>query len=155
MEVKGVSVRKVMQVVEHVCGLQATSTQVTRAVAELDKDQAAWGNQPLGEVPYLILDAPYEKFRHGGTVLRAVVLAAIGMTPNVKRRVFGCGSFREFHGTAKETADICCSGSGTAMALKHEPAAVVEAFPNKSKTIDTRKKPVSEGRYRGGPAPAR
>jgi putative transposase len=90
MYCQGVSTRKVTKIVEQLCGLQVTSTQVSRAAAELDEELAAWRNRPLGEVTYLILDARYEKVRHGGAVVPYAVLTAIGITPDGKRSVLGC-----------------------------------------------------------------
>jgi putative transposase len=90
MYVKGVSTRKVTAVVEKFCGLEVTSTQVSRAAAELDEQLSAWRNRPLGEITYLILDARYEKVRHGGAVVPCAVLTAIGVTPDGKRSILGC-----------------------------------------------------------------
>ena len=90
MSVKGVSTRKVTAVVEKLCGLEVTSTQVSRAAAELDEQLSAWRNRPLGEITYLILDARYEKVRHGGAVVPCAVLTAIGVMPDGKRSVLGC-----------------------------------------------------------------
>ena len=90
MYVKGVSTRKVTAVVEKLCGLEVTSTQLSRAAAELDEQLSAWRNRPLGEITYLILDARYEKIRHGGAVVPCAVLTAIGVTPDGKRSVLGC-----------------------------------------------------------------
>lgn len=90
MYVKGVSTRKVTAVVEKLCGLEVTSTQVSRAAAELDEQLSAWRNRPLGEITYLILDARYEKVRHGGAVVPCAVLTAIGVMPDGKRSVLGC-----------------------------------------------------------------
>jgi len=90
MYVQGVSTRKVTTIVEKLCGLEVTSTQVSRAAAELDEELAAWRNRPLGEIVYLVLDARYEKIRHGGAVISCAVLTAIGVTPDGKRSVLGC-----------------------------------------------------------------
>jgi transposase-like protein len=94
MYVKGVSTRKVTAVVEKLCGLEVTSTQVSRAAAELDEQLSAWRNRPLGEITYLILDARYEKVRHGGAVVPCAVLTAVGVTPDGKRSVLGCSVAR-------------------------------------------------------------
>jgi putative transposase len=80
--------------VEQLCGLQVTSTQVSRAAAELDEELAAWRSRPLGEVASLILDARYEKVRHGGAVVPCAVLTAIGVIPDGKRSVLGCSVAR-------------------------------------------------------------
>ncbi len=69
MYVQGVSTRKVTAIVEELCGLEITSTQVSRAAAELDEQFCAWRNRPIGEITYLILDARYEKVRHDGAIV--------------------------------------------------------------------------------------
>ena len=46
-------------------------------------------DRPLGEITYLILDARYEKMRHGGVVRDVAVLSAIGIGPDERRRVLG------------------------------------------------------------------
>jgi putative transposase len=90
MYVQGVSTRKVTKIVEELCGLEVTSTQVSRAAAELDEQLDAWRNRPLGEVTYLILDARYEKVRIDGTVVSCALLTAIGVGPDGKRSILGC-----------------------------------------------------------------
>ena len=45
--------------------------------------------RPLGETPYLILDARYEKVRQNGLVQSAAVLVAVGVTNDGKRQVLG------------------------------------------------------------------
>ena len=66
MYVQGVSTRKVAEITRELCGLEVSSSQVSRAAALLDEELEAWRNRPLGATPYLILDARYEKVRHGG-----------------------------------------------------------------------------------------
>jgi transposase-like protein len=90
MYVQGVSTRKVTKVMEELCGLQVTSTQVSRAAAELDEQLEAWRNRAIGQVRYLILDARYEKVRHGGSVVTCALLTAIGILPDGKRCILGC-----------------------------------------------------------------
>ena len=51
MYVQGVSTRKVTKVLEELCGLEITSTQVSRATALLDEELAAWRNRPLHACP--------------------------------------------------------------------------------------------------------
>lgn len=89
MYVQGVSTRKVAAITQELCGLDVSSMQVSRAAALLDEELAAWRNRPLGEIPYLILDARYEKIRHGGSVVSSAVLTAFGITPDGKRSVLG------------------------------------------------------------------
>lgn len=89
MYVQGVSTRKVATITETLCGLEVNSTQVSRAAALLDEELSAWRNRPLGEIPYLILDARYEKIRHGGAVVSCAVLIAIGVTTEGARSILG------------------------------------------------------------------
>jgi transposase-like protein len=89
MYVQGVSTRKVTQITSELCGLDVSSSQVSRAARLLDEELEAWRSRPLGKLPYLIIDARYEKVRHGGSVVDCAVLVAIGVLPNGKRTVLG------------------------------------------------------------------
>jgi transposase-like protein len=89
MYVQGVSTRKVAAITEELCGLDVSSSQVSRASQMLDEELDAWRNRPLSEFPYLILDARYEKIRHGGSVVSCAVFVAIGITPQGKRSILG------------------------------------------------------------------
>lgn len=89
MYIQGVSTRDVKKVMAELGLENVSSSQVSRAVASLDESLDAWRNRPLGEVPYLILDARYEKVRHDGVVIDVALLSAIGITPDGKRRVLG------------------------------------------------------------------
>ena len=89
MCVQGVSTRRVAAVVEALCGTEVSSTQVSRAARLLDEELEAWRTRPIGETPYLILDARYEKVRHGGAVIDCAVLVAIGVGIDGRRRVLG------------------------------------------------------------------
>jgi len=89
MYLQGVSTRKVTTVLEKMCGLQITSSQVSRATAELDIILKQWRERPLFSMRYLILDARYEKVRHNGAVLSCAVLIAIGVDEGGKRSVLG------------------------------------------------------------------
>lgn len=89
MYVQGVSTRKVAEITQELCGLDVSSTQVSRAAGLLDEELASWRERPLGSVPYLILDARYEKVRHGGSVRDCAVLLAIGILESGQRSVLG------------------------------------------------------------------
>jgi len=89
MYVQGVSTRRVTEVMEQLCGLEVSSTQVSRATKLLDEELNAWRQRPLAEVPYLVLDARYEKVRHGGSVVSCAVLIAVGVTPDGHRVLLG------------------------------------------------------------------
>ncbi|MDG2385456.1 MAG: IS256 family transposase [Pirellulaceae bacterium] len=89
MYVQGVSTRKVTEITQQLCGLEVSSSQVSRAAALLDEELQSWRTRPLGKLPYLIIDARYEKVRHGGSVVDCAVLVAVGVLPNGKRTVLG------------------------------------------------------------------
>jgi putative transposase len=89
MYVQGVSTRKVAAITEPLCGLEVTSSQVSRAAAMLDGELEKWRARPIGETPYLILDARYENVRHGGQVVSCAVLVALGIDPKGKRSILG------------------------------------------------------------------
>ena len=89
MYVQGVSTRKVAAITEKLCGLEVTSGQVSRAAQALDEELEKWRSRPIGETPYLVLDARYEKVRHGGSVVSCAVLVAIGIDTEGKRSVLG------------------------------------------------------------------
>ena len=57
MYVKGISTRRVNDVLEKLCGLQISSTQVSRVARLLDEEILKWNSRPLGRIPYLVLDA--------------------------------------------------------------------------------------------------
>lgn len=89
MYVQGVSTRKVSAIVEQLCGTAVSSTQVSQCAAKLDVQLQAWRSRPLEAFPYLMLDARYEKVRHGGQLLDCAVLIALGIDPKGKRSILG------------------------------------------------------------------
>ena len=89
MYVQGVSTRKVAAITEQLCGFEVSSTQVSRAAAELDAVLAAWRSRSLGVYRYRYLDARYEKVRQDGQVRDAAVLIASGVDAAGKRAVLG------------------------------------------------------------------
>ncbi len=91
MYVQGVSTRKVVEVLQRLVGpeVSISSTQVSRAVETLDAGLQAWRERPLGETPYVFLDARYERVRHAGQIVDCAVLVAVGVTTDGRRRVLG------------------------------------------------------------------
>lgn len=89
MYVKGISTRRVTGVLEKMCGLEISSMQVSRAAKILDEELDRWRNRKLGEYPYLILDAHYEKVRMNGSVQSCAVFTAIGINTDGKREILG------------------------------------------------------------------
>ena len=89
MYVQGVSTRKVSKIVEELCGHQVSSTQVSACAARLDVELQLWRERPLGNFAYLVMDARYEKVRHGGVLVDCATLIAMGIGPDGKRTILG------------------------------------------------------------------
>ena len=89
MYVKGISTRRVTDVLEKMCGLNISSTQVSRVAKLLDEQLEKWRNRLLGEYPYLVLDAHYEKVRKNGSVVSCAVFTAIGIDIDGRREILG------------------------------------------------------------------
>lgn len=89
MYIQGVSTRKVTHILESLCGLSVSSTQVSRASQQLDEEFSKWRTRPLGKFKHLILDALYESVRQGGCVLDCAVFVAYGIDYEGKRTVLG------------------------------------------------------------------
>lgn len=89
MYIQGVSTRKVTRITEELCGFEISSTDVSRATKLLDEEVDLWRNRKLGVIRYLVLDARYEKVRHGGSVIDCAVLVALGVGEDGKRIVLG------------------------------------------------------------------
>lgn len=91
MYVQGVSTRKVITVLQSLVGpeIALSSAQVSRAAATLDVGLQAWRERPLGETPYVFLDARYERVRTEGQIIDCAVLVATGVTAEGHRRVLG------------------------------------------------------------------
>ncbi len=89
MYVQGVSTRKVAAIVEALCGTTVSSAHVRAATAQLDPILEQWRTRPLGECPFVSLDARYEKVRVDGAVRDVAVLIAIGVDRAGQRRVLG------------------------------------------------------------------
>src|SRR5262249_25270306 len=75
--VQGVSTRRVAAITEVLCGVEISSSQVSRCAAELDTLLSAWRDRPLGICVYLYLDARYESVRVGGNSQKLAVLIAV------------------------------------------------------------------------------
>ncbi len=85
--VKGVSTRRVSDIVEILCGTEVSSSQVSRLSKELDKEVSAWRSLPLGQIQYLVLDATYESVREDASVVKQALLVAIGVDYNGNRHL--------------------------------------------------------------------
>jgi transposase-like protein len=89
MYVTGVSTRRVKRITEELCGMEVSSTQVSRMCSILDEELEKFRQRSLGKVVYLFLDARYEKVRHEGQVRDIAVLTAIGVNEQGYREILG------------------------------------------------------------------
>lgn len=89
MYVQGVSTRKVESIMQELCGLEVSSTDVSRANKLLDEELIKWRERPLGHYRYFYLDARYEKVRHGSCVVDSAVLVAYGVNEAGHREILG------------------------------------------------------------------
>lgn len=98
MYIQGVSTRKVMAITKKLCGLNISSTQVSRLCAELDEQLQAFRDRPLIDpYEYVYLDATYEKIRYGGSVISMAVFVAIGVNKKT--------GYREILGISAELSE--------------------------------------------------
>lgn len=92
--VKGVSTRKVDDLVKSLGIGGISSSQVSRICKVLDTQVEAFRSRALeGQYPYLWLDATYHKVRELGRVVSVATVVAVGVTSTGERQVLGvdCG----------------------------------------------------------------
>lgn len=89
MYVNGVSTRNVESIMYQMAEMDVSSSMVSRCSKELDTQLENWRNRSLGVIPYLYLDARYEKVRVNGTVRDMAILSAIGIDSGGQRQVLG------------------------------------------------------------------
>ena len=90
--VKGVSTRKVEDLVEAMGAKGMSRSEVSRMAESLDKQVEAFRARTLEVAyPYLWLDALYIKVREGAHVVSKAVLVAYGVTETGEREVIGLG----------------------------------------------------------------
>ena len=88
--VKGISTRKVDDLVRAL-GMDGISrSEVSRICKELDREVDAFLNRPIeGEHPYVWLDATFHKVREGGRVVPMATVVAVGVNTDGWRQVLG------------------------------------------------------------------
>jgi len=85
----GISMRKFDDLAT-VLGMESLSkSTVSRMVATLDEDVAAFQARELEPCPYVFLDARYDKVREHGRVVSMAVLIAVGVTKEGRRQLLG------------------------------------------------------------------
>ena len=84
MYIQGVSTRKVTHIVQELCGVEISRSQVSNLAGELDENLTLWRQRRLEKVyPYLVVDARYEKIRTSAGVVSKAVMIVVGVS--------GCG----------------------------------------------------------------
>jgi putative transposase len=88
--VKGISTRKVDDLVRAL-GLEGiTRSEVSRICKDLDQQVEAFRTRPIeGEHPYLWVDATFHKVRDGGRVVSMATVVAVGVNTEGWRQVLG------------------------------------------------------------------
>lgn len=88
--VKGVSTRKIDDLVRQMGVEGMDKSQVSRLAKLLDDDVATFRSRPLqGPYPYLWLDATFPKVREGGRVVPMALMIAIGVSDQGERQILG------------------------------------------------------------------
>jgi len=130
MYVQGVSTRKVAAITEQLCGTEVSSSQVSRATAQLDGILESWRIRPLGETVYLYLDARYEKVRQDGQIRDAAILIASGVVPDGHRKLLGVSvslSEQEVHWRAFLQSLVARGLSGVRLIISDDHAGLKAA----------------------------
>lgn len=90
MYVQGVSTRKVKKITEELCGVEISRSQVSELAKGLDEQVESWRSRRIEEsYPYLIVDALFEKVRHGAHVESDAVLVVTGIREDGFRQHLG------------------------------------------------------------------
>lgn len=93
MYVQGVSTRKVSKILEKLCGLEISSSQVSKAAQCLDEAVQAFRERKLGSMQVVWLDAQYQKIRKDGQVCDRAILVAVGLNEKGQREILGVATF--------------------------------------------------------------
>jgi putative transposase len=88
MYVQGVSTRKVAAITEELCGHEFSASSISAITARLDEQLEQFSRRKLEqEIPYVILDARYERVREGGVIVSRAILIALGIDWEGRRQV--------------------------------------------------------------------
>jgi putative transposase len=91
MYFKGVSTRKVEPILEELCGLEISKSQVSELTKSIEQEVQTWrARQLMDEYIYLFVDALVLKVRENGIVVTRAVLVGIGVTAQGHREVIAC-----------------------------------------------------------------
>jgi len=88
MYVQGVSARKVAAIAEELCGHEFSASSISEITRRLDEPLEQFSQRPLEEeLPYVILDARYERVREAGIIVSRAILVALGVDWEGRRQV--------------------------------------------------------------------
>lgn len=91
MYLKGVSTRKIEPILEELCGLEISKSQVSELTKELDQEIKEWTQRKLeSKYKYLFVDALVLKIRESGVVVSRAALVGIGVKADGYREVIAC-----------------------------------------------------------------
>jgi transposase-like protein len=133
MYIQGVSTRKVQRVVEQLCGVLVSASQVSALVKTLDAELETWRKRSLSGVryPYLVIDAHYEKVRREGRVLSTAVLWVVGIRADGYREHLGVwtGASESRESWKRVFRDLVTRGlEGVEYAVSDEHQGLVQAL---------------------------
>jgi putative transposase len=113
--VKGVSRRKVGDLVRAL-GIDGISkSEVSRLCKALDQEVEAFRSRPIeDECPYMILDATFHKVRELDRVVSVACVVAVSVTTEGERRVLGVDCDPSLRARPSGRAFSAFRGSGTA-----------------------------------------
>jgi transposase-like protein len=88
--VRGISTRKVDDLMAALGGCSISRSEVSRICAQLDEELAEFRDRPLDEpYPYVWFDATYEKVREGGRIVSQAAVVAVGVRDSGEKSVLG------------------------------------------------------------------
>jgi transposase-like protein len=88
--VRGISTRKVDDLMAALGGCSVSRSEVSRVCAQLDEELAEFRDRPLDEpYPYVWFDATYEKVRQGGRIVSQAAVVAVGVRDTGEKSVLG------------------------------------------------------------------
>ena len=133
MYVQGVSTRKVTHIVETLCGVRISASEVSALVKRLDHELTAWRTRSLADTryPYLVLDAHHEQVRREGHVRSTAMLWVIGITAAGFREHLGVwlGNSESLESWSAVCEDLRRRGlTRVAFTVADEHAGLVEAL---------------------------
>lgn len=100
MVLQGVATRKIEKVTKELCGVSFSKSNVSDLCKALDPVVDSFKNRPLGEYPFIMVDAMYVKVREDHRIRSKGLLIAIGFNMDGRKEVLGfevCENETEHH----------------------------------------------------------